>query len=178
MTYIALLKAINVNGKTLKMKDLVAVLDSQNFRNVRTYIQSGNIIFECDTVDAGKLSVKIENIISKSFGISVNVIIRTEKELEEIVKNNPLIKATNNDADKLHVTFLKNKSLPETIQALEILKDKNEKYEVLGKEVYLYCPNGYGRTKLNNANLEKKLKTTATTRNWKTTIKLSELSKS
>lgn len=178
MKYIALLKAINVSGKTLKMKELTDVLNSQNFRNVRTYIQSGNVIFEDNIVDTGKLATKIENIINKSFGISVNVIIRIEKELEEIVKNNPLIKATNNDLNRLHVTFLKNKPLPETIQALEILKDKNEKYEVIGKEVYLYCPNGYGRTKLNNANIEKKLKTIATTRNWKTTVILLELSKS
>jgi uncharacterized protein (DUF1697 family) len=176
MKYIALLRGVNVGGKTLKMADLLEVLKSKGFQNVRTYIQSGNIIFDENNIEPGKLSVNIENIISKAFGISVNVIIRTEKELEKIVNNNPLIKTTNNDIDKLHVTFLRESPLPGTIQALETFKDKNEKYIINGKEVYLYCPNGYGKTKLNNANLEKKLKTIATTRNWKTTLKLLDLS--
>jgi uncharacterized protein (DUF1697 family) len=176
MKYIALLRGVNVGGKTLKMADLLEVLKSKGFQNVRTYIQSGNIIFDENNIESGKLSVNIENIISKAFGISVNVIIRTEKELEKIVNNNPLIKTTNNDIDKLHVTFLRESPLPGTIQALETLKDKNEQYILIGKEVYLYCPNGYGKTKLNNANLEKKLKTIATTRNWKTTLKLLDLS--
>ena len=176
MKYIALLRGVNVGGKALMMSDLLESLKSKNFKNVKSHIQSGNIIFEENEIDSGKLEVKIENIINKAFNISISVIIRTEKELEKIIDNNPLVKTTNKDIDKLHVTFLKVVPSTETITTLEILKDKNEKYAANGKEIYLYCPNGYGRTKLNNANIEKKLKTTATTRNWKTTLKLFDLS--
>jgi uncharacterized protein (DUF1697 family) len=157
------------------MADLATVFESLGFKNVKTYLQSGNILFEHDSVDAAKIAENIERKISQNFGFSVNVIIRTRDELESIVNSNPFIKDPTIEFDKLHVTFLRD--MPDTRTILDINKDENEKFEVMGKEIYLYCPNGYGRTKLKNGVFEKKLNTTATTRNWKTTNKLLEMSR-
>ena len=179
MIYIALLRGVNVGSKnTLKMKDLVEAFEKQKFKDVRSYIQSGNIIFGFKNIATKKLEENIESLINSNFGITVNAIIRTEYELEMIIKQNPFIKVTGLDIEKLHVTFLSDEVNKKLIPALDVLKDKNERFSVHDKEVFLYCPNGYGRTKLNNTNLEKKLKTTGTTRNWNTTKKLLEIAKS
>ncbi len=179
MKYIALLRGINVGrNKRIKMADLVKAFESSGFRNVKTYVQSGNVIFEHDSSSAAEIAENIEKIIGQTFGFSVNVFIRTESELENIVKLNPFIKETGIEFDKLHVTFLSDMPDPKAVLSLDINKDENEKFEVIGREVYLYCPNGYARTKLKNDVFEKKLDTVATTRNWKTTNKLLELSKS
>jgi len=178
MKYIALLKGINVGPhKRIKMADLTAALESKGFEDVITYLQSGNVIFEHDQTDVTKIAGNIESIISQTFGFPVNIIIRTEDELEDIVKVNPFIKDANVELDKLHVTFLLDVPDPKTISNLDIKKDENEKFKIIGREVYLYCPNGYGRTKLKNDVFERKLNTTATTRNWKTTNKLLDLSR-
>lgn len=177
MKYIALLRGINVGShKRIKMDDLIKALESMGFKNVKTYLQSGNVIFENDS-DNADIAENIEMKISQTFGFSVNVIVRTGDELENIIKGNPFVKDENIQLDKLHVTFLSDMPNPETISNLDIKKDENEKFEVAGKEIYLYCPNGYARTKLTNDVFEKKLNIVATTRNWKTTNKLMELSK-
>jgi uncharacterized protein (DUF1697 family) len=178
MKYIALLKGINVGRhKRIKMADLKHAIKSIGFKNIKTYLQSGNVIFEHDSTDSAKVAEDIEEKIDQTFEFSVNVIIRTEDELESIIKVNPFIKEVNIELDKLHVTFLSDIPDPETIMDLDIKKDENEKFEVIGREVYLYCPNGYGNTRLKNDVFEKKLNTTATTRNWKTTNKLLEMSR-
>jgi uncharacterized protein (DUF1697 family) len=95
-----------------------------------------------------------------------------------IVSRNPFAKNPGIQTDKLHVTFLSELPDEQTVSALDIRKSANEKFKVLGKEVYVYCPNGYGRTTLSNSAFEKKLKTVATTRNWKTTNTLLEMASS
>ncbi|HEY8804085.1 MAG TPA: DUF1697 domain-containing protein [Clostridium sp.] len=152
MRYIALLKGINVGGK----------------KNVKTYIQSGNVIFDYDLIDTIKLANKIEKKVSETFGFLIKTIIRTEDELKSIIANNPFVNEPNIELDKLHVIFMIDIPDPDTVSLLDIKKEENEKFIIGSKEIYLYCPNGYGRTKLNNAMFEKKLKTVVTTRNWKT----------
>ncbi len=177
MRYIALLRGINVGNKRIKMADLIKAFESLSFKNVKTYVQSGNVIFDHDSIDTIKIARNIEKKISENFRFHVNVIIRSEKELENIISSNPLIKDKNIEIDKLHVTFLLDIPDLKAVSGLDIKKGKNEKYEVISREVYLYCPNGYARSKLTNNVFEKKLKTIATTRNWKTTNKLFEMSK-
>ena len=178
MKYIALLRGINVGShKRIKMADLTKSLESLGFKNVKTYLQSGNVVFEDESADACKIAEDIEKKIGQTFKFHINVIIRTENELENIIKNNPFVKDANIQHDKLHVTFLSNMPDSEIIQDLDMKKDEDEKFEIAGREVYLYCPNGYARTKLKNDVFEKKLNTAATTRNWKTTNKLLEISK-
>jgi len=173
MKYIALLRGINVGGKNkIKMLELRIIFESLHFKNVKTYIQSGNVSFEYDSISIINLSNKIEKKIEKkfieTFCFSVKTIIRTEEELKNIVNNNPLVNEPNVELDKLHVTFMVDIPDPNLVSNLDIKKESNEKFSINSREVYLYCPNGYGRTKLNNGMFEKKLKVTSTTRNWKT----------
>jgi uncharacterized protein (DUF1697 family) len=170
---IALLRGINVSGqKIVHMTDLTRAIEALGFKNVSTYGQSGNVIFDCRLAEAAQLARRIEEKLSEAFGFSINVIIRTQHELERIVKNNPLMHELDVATDKLHVTFLLDTPDASIASNLEIRTDDVEKFEIVGKEVYLYCPNGYARTKLNNAAFEKKLNTLATTRNWKTINKI------
>lgn len=178
MKYIALLRGINVGRhKRIKMTDLIMAFESIGFENIKTYLQSGNVIFEHNAVDESKIAEEIKAKINETFGFSVNVIIRTDDELENIVSLNPFVGKNGIELDKLHVTFLTDIPDPEIISNLDINKDETERFESIGREIYLYCPNGYGRTKLTNDVFEKKLNTVATTRNWKTTNKLLEMSK-
>ncbi|MGB9978646.1 DUF1697 domain-containing protein [Methanobacterium sp.] len=177
MKYIALLRGINIGrSKRIKMAYLVKAFESLGFKNVKTYVQSGNVIFEHESNDTSKIAESIERKISQTFSFSVNAVIRTKDELEDIVKGNPFIKESDIELDKLHVTFLSDTPDSKAALDLDIVKAENEKFEINGREVYLYCPNGYARTKLKNDMFEKKLNVVATTRNWKTTNKLLELS--
>lgn len=177
MSYIALVRGINVTGRNMvRMKDLVKAFVSLGYTNVQSYVQSGNLVFDHGAADTGELARTIEGKIEKSLGISVKVIVRTARELEKIVRGNPFIKDPALQPDKLHVTFLAGKPGRAVVSAIGIKKEKNELFTVSGREVYLYCPNGYGRTNLNNAAFEKALGVSATTRNWRTTTRLLELS--
>ncbi|MGZ7119040.1 MAG: DUF1697 domain-containing protein [Methanobacterium sp.] len=176
MKYIALLRGINIGRKNrVKMADLVKTLESSGFENIKTYLQSGNVIFKCNSADTEKIAEDIKRKISQTFGLSINVIVRRDEELENIINSNPFIKNPEIERNKLHVTFLNEKPDKENISNLDINKGKNEEFEVNNKEIYLYLPNGYARTKLTNNLWEKKFNTIATTRNWKTVNKLLEL---
>jgi len=175
-TFISMLRGINVSGqKKTKMNELKAVYETLKFRNVTTYIQSGNVIFDCPTTDAFKLSKSIEQKIEKELGYPVSVLIREKSDLKQVINNNPFLNRRNINVSKLYVTFLSNN--PSTIQLNEIHGEKSGKDECLsiGKEMFLYCPNGYGKTKLSNNFFEKKLGVAAATRNWKTVNKLYEI---
>jgi uncharacterized protein (DUF1697 family) len=168
-TYIALLRGINVSGqKMIKMEELKRVLGTLNFSNIRTYIQSGNIIFETDIKDSTFLEKQIFEIIFKNFGFPVQVVIRNRQELVEVYKNNPFLRNRNEPVEKLHVTFLGEKPDPVHLKKIEGSSFLPDEFVLSGSEIYLFCPNGYGRTKLTNQFFESKLKVTATTRNWKT----------
>jgi len=178
MRYIALLRGINVSGqKKIKMVDLKNLFEAIGFKNVKTYIQSGNVIFDYKHSDIEKLANEIEKKISETFGFFVNTIIRTYEELRNIINNNPFVKELNVELDNLYVTFMLDIPDSSTVMLLDVKKEVDEKLSIISREIYLYCPNGYGKTKLNNVMVEKKLKTVATTRNWKTINNLLEISK-
>ena len=175
-TYIALLRGINVNGqKMMSMEKLRTLLEDLGFTGVTTYIQSGNAIFQAGKVPHFTLEKKIQASILDVFGFSVPVMVKTKEEWKEIVGKNPFLGRGNIDESKLHVTFLSdvlNQSVIDEILAGEY---GNDKCIFSGKTVYLFCPNGYGKTKLSNTFFEKKTSLIATTRNWKTILKLLEL---
>ena len=178
MRCIALLRGINVSGrKTATMTDVKRVFESLSFENVTTYAQSGNVIFECRRAEKAKIAACVEEKLHETFGFSTNVLIRTQRELETIIENNPLIDSAGVRPDKLYVTFLSDTPDETVTSTLDIKLDQGETFVIVDTEVYLYCPNGYTRTKLNNAMFETKLKTAATTRNWKTINKLLVISK-
>jgi len=178
MKYISILRGINVSGqKKIKMLELKLLYESLGFTNVVTYIQSGNVIFEARGKNKSDLKTIIEEAIEKKYKFYVPVEIRTNREMESIIKNCPFGAVDLEvDGTKVLVTFLGAK--PDNVNVATVLSYvvSPEKLIVKGKEVYLYCPNGYGKSKLSNTFLENKLGVEATTRNWKSVHKLYELS--
>src|SRR4029453_2199016 len=157
-TYVAMLRGINVgSGKIVKMERLRASFGALGFGGVRTYVQSGNVIFESEQKSAAGLSNKIEEKIQGDFGFRVPVLLKTSKEIEQIVSDNPLVKKKGVDHSKLHVTFLSDAPPNAAVKALEPLATDRERLRILNREIYLYCPDRYGRTKLSNTAIEKKL---------------------
>jgi uncharacterized protein (DUF1697 family) len=170
---LSILRGINVSGqKMIKMDALKKMYESVGFTNVRTYIQSGNVVFESKTQK--NLATLIEQKIKETFGFDVPVIIRTQKEMQEIVEQNPFLKDKNIERDRLYVTFLAEIPLTENITKIAAYDYSPDVFIIKEKEVYLYCPKpkGYGDTKLSNNFFENKLKVKATTRNWRTTNEL------
>lgn len=175
-TYISILRGINVSGKNIiKMEELRSACVSIGFSEVKTYIQSGNIIFKVKKTSPQKLATSISSLIKKEFKCEVPVLVLEMTDIETVLSNNPYLKETNQDEKNWHVTFLAeipNKSL---VSAISTANNAPDKFKIIDKAIYLSCPNGYGNTKLNNTFFEKKLKTTATTRNWKTINELLKL---
>lgn len=172
-TYISMLRGINVSGHNLiKMDALRKLYENLGFQNVTTYVQSGNVVFIGDDIDVYELDQRISQQIEKDFGYEVPVIVLIQSKLKQIIDNNPFLKGQNVDIAFLHVTFLSSKPDHYDHKIIEDKKQDEEEISFSDNAVYLYCPNGYGRTKLNNNFLEAKLKVGATTRNWKTTTEL------
>ena len=173
-SWVALLRGINVSGqKAVSMERLRNSFAAMGFSNVKTYVQSGNVVFKTAANTRDALTRKIEEGIRRDFGFSVVVILRTAKELQKIVKTNPFLSEEGIERDKLHVTFLARP--PTALKNLETLPTSPDRFRLIDREIYLYCPNGYGKTKLSNSAIEKRLSVGATTRNWKTTTVLCEM---
>ena len=175
-TYISLLRGINVSGqKLIKMEALKKMYSNLKFENIQTYLQSGNVIFFTLATDLKILENQITSQIEKEFGFNVPVIVLEVEWLKEIINQNPFAKDTQKDVSFLHVTFLSDQLKEIDRKSIEDKKQSGEEIEFAKNAVYLYCPNGYGKTKLNNNFLESKLKVKATTRNWKTVNELLKL---
>ena len=179
MKYISILRGINVSGqKKIKMSDLKTLYEEQGFENIITYIQSGNVIFDSTSkLDTEGLKKVIEKAIEEKYAFHVPVDIRTNQDLEQIVNNCPYEEAKEEDnGTKILVTFFQSAPSNQKQKLLLEYVKSPERLTFRGSEVYLYCPNGYGKSKLTNTFLEKKLGISATTRNWKSVKKLHELS--
>ncbi len=175
-TYIAILRGINVSGhKMIKMADLKISLSELGFTHIQTYIQSGNLVFSHKKSDQRILAQQIEDKILKGFGFDVPVIVRKLDEFKKVAENNAFVNERNEEVSYLHVTFLAEKPEKDSVDKLAGINYPPDEFIIAGDVVYLFCPNGYGNTKLSNTFFEKKLKTPATTRNWKTVNKLIEI---
>ena len=176
MTYVAMLRAINLKGHNrIGMADLRALFVDLGCTDVSTYVQSGNVVFKSPKT-APQLEGAIERAISSAFGLDVTVLVRSKQELGKVVAGNPFTAPAAEPAH-LHVTFLTEKPETSRVRDVQARELAPEKLAVRGREVYLHCPNGYGRTKLNNAFLEKQLGVAGTTRNWRTVTTLADLAK-
>lgn len=175
---IAILRGVNVGGKRkILMADLKSMFEKMNFLNVKTYIQSGNVFFDLKKeIGNLELAQKIEKAIKKEFGFDVPVIVRTSKEIKTVINQNPFYN-NNTDIIHLHLTFLGEEPTLENQEKAKSCNYEPDKFEIKGKEVFIYCEGKYHQSKLTNNFFEKKLRVNATTRNWKTVIKLYELSK-
>jgi len=177
-TYIAILRGINVSGhKLINMKLLKEMFENHGFKNVRTYIQSGNIVFESASGEPEQLAGSIAQAINTRFGFDVPVLVLTAEELLKMSDSNNFIKNRNEDISKLHVTFLSAKPEALNLESLKTVNYPPDEFYIDGKSIYLFCPGGYGNTKLTNTFFEKKLKVTATTRNWNTVMELMRMSR-
>ena len=172
---VALLRGINVGGKNkLPMKDLAAMFRDAGCDDVQTYIQSGNVLFRAEPALAEDIPSLISTSILSRFGYRVPVVTRTARELQEIVQANPLAEA-GAEAGKLLVLFLADLPDPAHVEALDPNRSPGDEFVVLGREVFLHCPNGVARSKLTNSYFDSSLSTTGTARNWRTVRKLLEL---
>lgn len=173
-TYIGLLRGINVGGqKKVPMAELREVLTHCGFQNVQTYIQSGNVIFQSLEENQTNLEQIIQNKINKQFGFDVSVIVKTSIEVEHILNNCPFSEAKK---EKSYFTLLGNIPEESFIKSISNEIYKDEAFIVKANCVYFYSETGYGNAKCNNNFFERKLKVTATTRNYKTIVKLVSLS--
>ncbi len=171
-TRIALLRGINVLGsRKLLMADLRGICSELGLRDPGTYIQSGNVLFESEKADA-EIEDMICSAIEAAYGYDVKVLVRPPSLFQRVVKENPFPDA---DFRHLHVTLLASIPDPGLVRSI-VDADYGEDTFVAKKDaVYIHCPGGYGRTKLHNNFFESKLRTAATTRNWRTINKLVEM---
>jgi uncharacterized protein (DUF1697 family) len=172
---IALLRGINVGGKNkLPMKDLAALFAAVGCTSVRTYIQSGNVVFRAPTGAASTLGPHIADAIHARFGLRVPVILRTGDEMQRLAAANPFLRAGLPEA-LLHVYFLADLPTPSAVKALDPDRSPGDTFVVSGRQIYLHLPNGVARTRLTNLYFDKALATTSTLRNWKTCTLLASM---
>lgn len=175
-TYVCLFRGINVGGRrTIRMADLTSLLESIGFAGIETYLQSGNAVFDAKGESETSIASLATKEVEKAFGFDVSVIVRERRRFLKVRGQNPLVGLEGIDDAGLHVTFLSRPPAAAHLGWLEAFDPAPERLALLGDCVYLYCPNGYGRTKLSNNALERRLGTAATTRNWKTVNALHEI---
>jgi uncharacterized protein (DUF1697 family) len=175
---VALLRGINVGGKNIvPMKDLAEIFACGGCRDVRTYIQSGNVIFRAPAAVLKGLPALVSQQIATQFGHRVPVILRSTKQIAETLRNNPFLQA-GEEEKTLHVVFLADLPTSAAVRNLDSDRSPPDRFHVHQREIYLHLPNGAARTKLNSAYFDTKLSTIGTQRNWATVAKLLELMQS
>lgn len=175
-TYIAILRGINVSGSNIiKMVALQQMFENVGFADVKTYIQSGNVLFNYKSTSTEELARRIEKEINSEFKMTVPINVLELKTVKKVFEHNPFLKTRKEDISYLHVTFLSRDPEKEKMDKIEIQKYLPDEFIFSERAIYLFCPNGYGQTKLTNNFFENKLKLTATTRNWKTVTELVRL---
>ncbi|HLW76754.1 MAG TPA: DUF1697 domain-containing protein [Bryobacteraceae bacterium] len=175
MKYVALLRGVNVGGKnSLPMKELASMFDKAGCAEVRTYIQSGNVVFAAPAPLIKTLAAKIAGQIEKRFGFRSPVVLRSLDQLRLAIRDNPFVKP-DVDPKALHIYFLADEPGPQAIATLDPNRSSPDAFLVRGCHIYLHMPNGMGRTKLTNAYFDSKLSTVSTARNWSTVHKLLEM---
>lgn len=174
--YIALLRGINVGGqKKMPMKELREMMVNAEFKDIHTYIQSGNIIFKSDLDSNKKLESLIQTSIKTTFGFVVPVIVKSVFEIKDILDKNPYDNKDDLAENRVYFVLLQNTPNQELVKALKDLYYPNEKFSISNECVYLCCKTGYGKARLNNNLIELKLGVRATARNYRTMNKLLEL---
>ena len=175
-TFVAMLRSVNVAGRNrLPMADLRALMSSLGFEDAATYLQSGNVVFS-GTGTPKAVGRAIEEQITAALGLEVPVVVRSRRQLQKTVEHEGFSRP-DVDPKTRHVTFLAQLPEPKAVDGLVALEGQfgTDRFEVVGCDVFLHCPGGYGETKLNNAYLERRLGVVATTRNWRTVLALADM---
>ena len=175
-TYIALLRGVNVLGANrVTMKDLARLFETHGCADVRTYIQSGNVIFRSNTATASRVAAGVAGAISKSCGFAPAVLVLTRQELERAAAANPYGQATGNPTC-VHLFFLAERPRNPDLERLDALRVSSVRFALKGKVLYLHTPDGFGPSKLARA-VERLLGVGATARNWRTVATLIEMAR-
>jgi uncharacterized protein (DUF1697 family) len=171
--YVAFLRAINVSGqKLIKMEDLRRMFGMPGIKNVRTFIQSGNVLFETKEADAAKLTAKIEKQLFKELGYGVEVFLRTKEELEDILQNDPFKKETLSKSLAMYVTFLSEAPTATQKKELEALSNEVDTFRIRNRELYALIVKDGAKSLFTNMFVERKLKQKGTGRNQTTLNKI------
>lgn len=161
---------------SLKMTDLLNLFKNIGYADAETYIQSGNIIFSrLDDQQERETAIKIEKAILERFNYSVPTMIRTVEEIRKFASVNPFLTEENFQPSKMAVIFLHEKAKDSQIQKVINIDYPPDKFKIIGREIFIYCPNGFGRTKLYTNFFEKKMGVEGTARNWKTVTTLLQI---
>ena len=174
-TYVCLLRGVNVSGKNrIPMAEWKANLEGLGFKDVRTYLQSGNAVFRASAAP-DQMASAVKTRIARDFGFDVEVLVLKRSEIDRVADSNPLFPQLGTDETLFHATFLNKPVSKADFAKLKLSVQAGEQAVWGGAVIYLYCPHGYGRTKLNNSFFEKALGIPATTRNWRTVLALRAL---
>jgi uncharacterized protein (DUF1697 family) len=168
--YISFLRGVNMTGhNSMKMADLSSLFINLGYTDALTYIQSGNVIFSSEIItDEHEIALNIEKAILKKFSYVVPVMIRTAEELRKLYSVNPYLSEEKFESSKIAVIFLHEKVTEGQINEVTGIDYPPDKFKILGREIFIFCPNGFGRTKLYTNFFEKKMGVIGTARNWKT----------
>jgi uncharacterized protein (DUF1697 family) len=173
---ISMLRGVNLGPHNrMKMDALRSVYESLKLEEPRTYVQSGNVIFRTKEKDLAKLALKIQDAIEKKFKCRPEVILRTTEELKKAIAATPFADRPNLEPGKILVTFLAAAPPREAAASLAKFKDYPEELHLKGREMYIYFPNGAGRSKVPWSSVEKLLRVTGTARNWNSVTKMLEM---
>ncbi len=173
---ICLLRAVNVGGRNkCPMQALRALCESLKLDNPQTYVQSGNVLFRTKERNLARLAARFQSAFEKKFGFRTEVILRTAAEMKAAVQRNPFTKRAAEEPARLSVLFLAEKPLSGAAAILAKLPRGREEMRLEGRELYIYFPDGMGRSKLQWSTLGEKLGTSVTARNWNTVRTLAEM---
>lgn len=173
--YVAFLRGINVGGKNkIKMETLREMCAALGFSDIKTYINSGNVVFKATKINDKKLAAEIEAAIENEFNLKIKTIVRTIDELKEIVENNPFVGEFENDKD-VHVFFLDEEMPKDKSDLLLSNNTENERYAVQNREIFCHLRVSVLDSLMGKDYIGKKLKIPATARNWRTVNKILEM---
>jgi uncharacterized protein (DUF1697 family) len=173
MKYVAFLRGVNVGGITLKMQDVKNIFAGLGYKNITTYIQSGNIVFDSSETGKALLEGKIRESIKTKSNLDVGVFVKTKEHIEGIVSNNPFDKKM--DQKSLSITMLSDAPAGGKLAAAKAVNSTEEKFILKRDVIYCFYGKGYGKSKYTNNYFEKTLGVSATTRNWTTINKILEI---
>nr|WP_322624424.1 DUF1697 domain-containing protein [uncultured Flavobacterium sp.] len=178
--YLALFRAVNVSGHNIiKMEHLRKLMETEGYKNVATYIQSGNVIFTTDETDKAKIKREIETLLYREYGHDVFNFIVDEAELQKAIDNNPYTKAEPEPqgVKKYFVTFLSGEATTQGLDQMKKYNRSDDEFKAIGSVMYLKLSRSAADSKLTNSFIESKMNLKSTTRNWNTTLKLLEMLK-
>jgi uncharacterized protein (DUF1697 family) len=177
-TLVSMIRGINVGGnRPIKMERLREIYAELGLGSIRTHLQSGNVVFESENPDADAHGEAIEQALRLKCRLEVDVGVRTARSFTAAFRANPLAGRPGTDLRFLHATFLIRPGVRPSLKGVELPLGPGEAAVMAGTVVYLYCPNGYGSTKINNTLFERRLSARATTRNWQTVTALERMAR-